>query len=132
MVQFSGGAKVERQGCCRVCGRTLKNPENAARGIGPVCAAKGGGAVLDVQRIPPLVSDWRVVKSDSERRIVWIVDEDKGGKSVTNDADNVVAELQVNYAGFRFIYRDSMGNWDELLHDGGLHTGFAPARDMQP
>jgi len=43
-----------------------------------------------------------------------------------------VQELAANYPGFRIIYRDSMGNWDELCHDGALFTGFAPARDMDP
>ena len=135
-VTFEGGAKVERRGFCRICKRALKNPKYVELGIGPICAskqgAKMGGAVTNVQRVPPLVSDWHVVKSDSEKRIVWIVDEDRGGKSVTNDAHNVIAMLQADYPDYRIIYRDSMGNWDELCHVGECFTGYRQARDMAP
>jgi hypothetical protein len=134
-LQFAGGAAVERRGVCRICGRALKNPKHAAAGIGPVCAKKQGAALgggVTVQSVPPLISDWHVVKSDSDARIVWIVDEDRGGKSVTNDADNVAAELAVNYPGYRIIYRDSIGRWDELCHDGALFVGFRPASEMAP
>lgn len=37
-----------------------------------------------------------------------------------------------NYPGRRIIYQDSIGDWSELLHEGGRFTGFAPARDMVP
>lgn len=135
-VQFSSGAAVERRGVCRVCHRALKNPKYVALGIGPICAGKQGAKMaaqgIIAQRVPPLVSDWHVVKSDTEARIVWIVDEDRGGVSVTNDASNVVLSLAVNYPGFRIIYRDSMWNWDELCHDGVLFTGYRSARDMAP
>lgn len=127
-VQFAGGAKVERRGYCKVCRRALKNPKYVELGIGPICAAKGGGGGGGFRQEHG--ADWHIVKSDSERRIVWIVDEDRGNRSVTNDADKVVAELHVNYPGFRIIYRDSIGNWDELCHDGALFTGYRPARDM--
>lgn len=33
-----------------------------------------------------------------------------------------------DYPNRRIIYQDSMGNWDELLHEGGRFTAFAPAR----
>lgn len=114
---------------CTRCNRPLKNPASVQNGMGPVCARK---AAAEQKRGDMFRSDWHVVGSDSERRVVWIVDEDKGGRSVTNDADAVVAELAVNYPGYRIIYRDSMGNWDELCHDGVLFTGFRPARDMAP
>lgn len=64
--------------------------------------------------------------------MVWITDESnkRGGKSVTNDADGVVAWLLAHsqYAGRRIVYRDTDGNWDELKHDGTKFVGFAPAR----
>jgi hypothetical protein len=50
-----------------------------------------------------------------------------GGKSITNDADNVVEDL--SRAGFltsgaRVIYLDSCGVWDELVVRDGRFFGF--------
>lgn len=59
--------------------------------------------------------------------IVAIRDDDQPGRlSVTNDAEAVVEELATKYplAGRKIIYRDSMGLWDELQHDGARFTGF--------
>jgi hypothetical protein len=70
-----------------------------------------------------------VVKTDSAARIVWIADLDEG-LSVTNDAERVVGALNADYPGFRVIYRDTLGFWDELKHEDGEFRGFAPARDL--
>lgn len=35
-VTFTGGARIERRGYCKVCGRARKNPKYAELGIGPV------------------------------------------------------------------------------------------------
>jgi len=67
-------------------------------------------------------SDWEVVKVTTD--IVWIIDLDIGGKSVTNDAENVVKELNIKYPGRRIIYRDTMNRWDELVHENGLFVGW--------
>lgn len=48
--------------------------------------------------------------------------------SVTNDAEAVVYELVNKYGDKRIIYKDSNGDWDELLHDGDQFTGYAPYR----
>lgn len=71
-------------------------------------------------------SRYDVVKHDETA--VWIVDRN-GPLSVTNDAEGVCAELALHYMGSRIFYRDSDGNWDELVHDCGAFTGFKPARD---
>lgn len=50
-------------------------------------------------------------------------------RSVTNDAENVVADLVANgflLAGRRLFYYDSMGQLDELLIKDGRFVGFAP------
>lgn len=65
----------------------------------------------------------RVIASNDE--FVWIVDE--GGeldRTVTNDAEAVVATLHPFYPGRRIMYRDSGGQWDELVHQNGVFTGF--------
>lgn len=50
-----------------------------------------------------------------------------GTMSVTNDAEAVVSYLhaKAGLGGRRLIYRDTMDQWDELLHDGnGRFLGF--------
>lgn len=64
---------------------------------------------------------------------VWIIDLDEPGcKSVTNDANRIVAELHKTHPHYRIIYKDSMGNWDELLHVGPLFKGFGYVRQGDP
>lgn len=46
--------------------------------------------------------------------------------SVTNDAEAVVYNLFNQFGNKRIIYKDSDGRWDELLHNEGQFTGFAP------
>lgn len=47
-------------------------------------------------------------------------------KSVTNDAVAVCPYVWQMAPKKRFIYRDSMGLWSELLHEYGRFTGFSP------
>lgn len=60
--------------------------------------------------------------------IVFIIDEDDGGMSITNDAEAVCAFLHNRYPGRRIVYRDTMGQWDELGHKDGVFTDFLPYR----
>lgn len=76
-------------------------------------------------------AQYSIQKVDKDKKIVYIVDLD-GPLSVTNDAEYVVRTLDNMYHNFRIIYQDTMGNWDELKHDNGVFTGFAPARNMSP
>ncbi len=57
--------------------------------------------------------------------LIMLVDLDCG-KSVTNDAEAVIADLATRglLRGRRVIYRDTTGRWDKLLHDGMRFTGF--------
>lgn len=47
--------------------------------------------------------------------------------TVTNDADNVVAELAPQLRGRRLEYIDSDGERDQLLVNDGRFVGFAPS-----
>ena len=59
--------------------------------------------------------------------MVVLIEDLNGPMSVTNDAEAVVRELIASgWGAYRFMYKDSMGNWDELLHDGKQFTGFGP------
>lgn len=54
-----------------------------------------------------------------------------GKMSITNDAEGVVAFLASRHfltETKKLIYRDSMGFWDELVHNGKELKGFKPIR----
>ncbi len=70
-------------------------------------------------------SRWSTERVDENT--VWIVDVGhNSGKSVTNDAENVVQQILNLYGNRRIMYCDSDNRWDELLHDGNKFTGFGP------
>jgi hypothetical protein len=51
-----------------------------------------------------------------------------GGKSVTNDVENVIADLEAQFdlSKYRVIYRDTRGIWDQILVDRlGRFAGFS-------
>jgi hypothetical protein len=50
-----------------------------------------------------------------------------GTMSITNDAEAVVEHVLKMYPGHRIFYRDTDGNWDELVHNGKAFCSFAPA-----
>lgn len=58
--------------------------------------------------------------------------EDTGkGRSITNAAEEVIQQLETATAAYGIdldryavIYRDTMGNWDQLLHRDGRFAGF--------
>lgn len=71
-------------------------------------------------------SDFTINHADDE--LIFIVDLNLGGRSVTNDAENVLmridAAVENGIGGRRVFYRDSMRQIDEILHDNGRFLGF--------
>lgn len=65
---------------------------------------------------------------------VFIVDASAstGMKSVTNDAENVCKQLYNFYGQKRFIYQDTEGQWDELVHTAGKFERFSPYNEEHP
>lgn len=55
---------------------------------------------------------------------VFLVDNDVG-RSVTNDAENVVAAVAASHPNRRIFCKDTMGCWDELVHNNGTFLRFA-------
>jgi hypothetical protein len=47
-------------------------------------------------------------------------------KSVTNDAERVVALAVTSQGDHPIVYRDTEGNWDELRHREGFFACFRP------
>lgn len=68
---------------------------------------------------------WAVVKMDESSVTIRDVGHETH-RSVTNDAENVVATLAGQLGTRRLFYYDSMGNLDELLVKDGRFAGFAP------
>jgi len=58
-------------------------------------------------------ADFEIIAVEDDR--VFIADKNLGGKSVTNDAEYVLEEVHRQYPGRRLIYRDSEGQWDEIV-----------------
>ena len=124
---------------CLRCKRPLKDPVSMDRGYGPVCAGKVGAQREATRNL--FEAEYEVVRVQRPSTppygpampgMVWIHDLDRGARSVTNDADRVVAKLHAEYPDYRIVYRDSMGRWDELRHEHGRFTAFAPAGEFDP
>ena len=65
--------------------------------------------------------------------IVYLVDLNQGGVSIANDAQEVVAEMMQRFhSPRRIVYRDTLNEWGELVHDGERFTGFQPFDDPIP
>ena len=75
-------------------------------------------------------ADFAVVAVEDDR--VFVVDENLGGKSVTNDAEWVWACVATQWPARRLIYRDSIGRWDEIVIDGDGAAGFRPYSEHLP
>lgn len=53
-------------------------------------------------------------------------------KSVTNDAERVVAEVNRAHPGKRIFYYDTEGDITELVHDKGRFVKFVTFDDIRP
>jgi len=71
--------------------------------------------------LPSKRAEFRIVSATGDT--VCIIDLD-GPVSITNDAEDVVQRVLTVLPRSRIIYRDTNGNWDELLHKDGEFTGF--------
>jgi len=59
--------------------------------------------------------------------VIALIDQD-GPRSVTNDAENVIAALAADFdlSQYQVIYRDTRGIWDQLLvNPAGRFAGFS-------
>lgn len=65
-----------------------------------------------------------------EIKVIFIHDLD-GEVSVTNDAEAVVKDMTKHHDGYRIFYRDTMGQWDELLYANKEFTGYGFLSDEE-
>lgn len=111
---------------CHRCKRPLTDPESVRAGLGPVCRGKhSGGADLFTQR----TANYEVVERVPGRLVIRDLGPWDQYLTVTNAAEQVVEELHgrgLLPAGTRLYCIDSLGACDEIVHEGGRFTGFAP------
>jgi hypothetical protein len=111
---------------CSVCHKPLTDALSVQLGMGLVCRLNLKTAEARrrdlFNSIARACYDYEIVDG-----VVCIIDNDRG-KSVTNDAEKVIADLCNDGIDLSMpvIYRDTMGVWDRLLVAGGTFAGFAP------
>jgi len=70
-----------------------------------------------------------IYKGDPVETIVFIRDLNLGGRSVTNDAEQVYEECRNIFGPCRLVYQDSQGEWAEIVKHinwMGETVGFRP------
>lgn len=75
------------------------------------------------------LSDFTVI--EEKAGILFIIDLNLGGMSVTNDAERVFEWCQYNHGkgtvnGIRVVYRDSEGEWSEMVRELNGWINFKP------
>lgn len=76
------------------------------------------------------------IADGTDEKILWIVDSNLGNMSVTNDMENVLAEIekktQLPLEDYKIIYRDSMNTWDGVEYKfGNVDFVFLNASTLQ-
>jgi hypothetical protein len=124
---------------CKICGKPLSEPLSVKLKIGPVCRLN---QKIDASKDNDLLTfkmracyDYSVIDG-----VICIVDNDRG-RSVTNDAENVIADLIADGIDVSrpIIYRDTQGVWDQLMVQLRIvntlaiyvFTGFAPLSETE-
>lgn len=115
---------------CYSCGKTLSDPVSVELGIGPVCRVKNKMDEFQERTRNMFANrseyDWGMTP---DGKILYITDEG-GLKSVTNDLENVLQDIQEtiplrDLVNARIMYRDSMGIWD------GISIKYTPGMAIQ-
>lgn len=101
---------------CSICGKPLTDPVSMELGIGPVCYVKRKIEEA-MNKMDNLFAPRSEFEYGLEDGILWI--RDLGGiKSVTNDMENVLADivtdLNSHIHDYHIMYLDSMKIWDGI------------------
>jgi hypothetical protein len=111
---------------CKVCSKPITDPTSVETGMGPICRI-GLKAATATERTLDLFGARSCYTCELVSDVIVIEDLDRGGKSVTNDADEIVHDLAENgfdLSCYRVIYKDSMGIFDEIVIRAGRFVGF--------
>lgn len=114
---------------CSKCHRPLKNPLSIELKMGPVCRLTNKIKSMNKESLfaPRSSFIWGFLKPTNPKfikPIIWIEDNDNG-KSVTNDIDNVLRDInqeltmlistdEDSILNYLIMYRDTAGVWDGI------------------
>ena len=114
---------------CIDCNKPLTNPISQALGKGPVCRVGGKNRSLNRESLFAMRANfnWGIMTHDTNQdlsKVLWIVDLDLVGKSVTNDMENVLDDISLALGSeddirrYKLMYKDSQGTWDGIrIHE---------------
>lgn len=112
---------------CKVCGRPLSAPKSVEAGIGPECRKKYSLYLMQDCLNPIWKPDFDYTLHGNT---VLVRDLDRGGVSVTNSIEYVIAtiskEEELDTRGLTFAYRDSEGQWAMVRFSNTGNIWFAP------
>jgi hypothetical protein len=122
---------------CGCCGKPLSDPISVKLGIGPVCriALKIKDMKNKNQNLFGMTAQysWGI-----DGLVLWIKDTGKDCRSVTNDMENVLSEIQADLpegkllTDYKIMYLDSLAVWDGVaitrLRERIQHERFAAQR----
>lgn len=98
---------------CYNCHKPLSDPISVARGIGPDCWAQ---RMVDSRKDKSNLFGGSNYSWGIDGNILWLKDNGGPGRSLTNDMENALAEIQGQIENplteYRIIYKDSDGAWD--------------------
>lgn len=100
---------------CNRCGKDLTDPVSIQRGIGPECWKKRLEGDRN-EKSGNLFGNRAEYTWGIDGNILWLKDNGTHGRSLTNDLENCLAEIQAEIDqplnAYHIIYRDSEGDWD--------------------
>lgn len=102
---------------CTRCGKELSDPISIRRGIGPECWRK---RLQDARREKSInmFNNRAQYTWGIDGNILWLKDQSGDGRSLTNDLENCLVEIQAETEqpinAYSIIYKDSEGIWDGI------------------
>jgi hypothetical protein len=105
---------------CAKCGRPLKNPKSMEHGYGPECWSKiAAGIRKERTDNSANRSDYAYhINSKHGQQALVIEDLNRGGMSVTNNIEAIIAEIadEIGTSIYQMpiVYRDSEGQYDGI------------------
>lgn len=102
---------------CNRCGKELTDPVSVRRGIGPECW-KARNLGERSEKSLNIFGNRAEYTWGIDGNILWLKDIGQHCRSLTNDMENAMAEIQGQIEqpinAFTIIYKDSEGTWDGI------------------
>ncbi|HET6558089.1 MAG TPA: DUF6011 domain-containing protein [Prolixibacteraceae bacterium] len=118
---------------CSCCGKPLEDPISVQFGIGPVCRVAKKLKEMS-ERSGNLFANRAEYDYGIQGEVIWIVD-NGGLKSVTNDMENILADIireeEIDLCRYKIMYQDSMGIWDGVRIGSSGSVTFFPIGEVK-